>query len=171
MPGFGISLGPDARDDDPRAPRAMIFVAFNRPLLRLDPIGSRQTFLVLAEHDRDRLHHQLEFGQQIALHRLRQRMQVVEQTSHRHVVFIELPRRELLLDHPAEELRLRQAIRPEEALELGELDRSDPIARFKRADGLFTDAREAGHVLLGQTAHAPEFTKFQYEIHGFSLFH
>src|SRR5438552_15807768 len=121
--------------------------------------------LRFAARIRDRFHHELDVHEQIAPDRLRQRVQVIEQARRNDLILIEIPQRDLLLDHAAEELRLGQSIRSQKALELREFERSNPLAGLERADRLLADAGESRDVLLTQSAHASDFTKFQYEIH------
>src|SRR5262245_43350084 len=113
----------------------------------------------------DRLGHQLKLRQKVALGLLGQRAEVVEQSRERHLLLVELPRRDLPLDRPAEEFGFGDAVDRQEALELRELHRADPLARLERADGLLPDAGESRHVLLAQATQAAYFTKFENEIH------
>ena len=71
------------------------------------------------------------------------------------------------LDAETEELRLGQAVDGEHAFELFELERADPLPGLEGADGLLSHTGEPGNVFLAQPAEPADFTKFQYEIHGF----
>src|SRR5947209_2710746 len=112
------------------------------------------------------LDHQLELVEQAALDGRRQRAKLVENARGPDLIFVQLPRRDLDLNAPAEELRRRQAVGGQEALQLRELQRSDPVSRLERADGLHADARKPGHIPLTQAAHAANFAKLQYHIDG-----
>src|ERR1051325_10893157 len=90
---------------------------------------------------------------------------MVQELGGRDLLLVELPRRDLFLDRAAEERRLGQTVDGEQLLELREFERADPLARLERADRLLSDAGYARHIFLSQSAHAADFTKFQYEIH------
>src|SRR5438067_1365505 len=112
------------------------------------------------------LDHQLELVEQAALDGRRQRAELVENARRPDLIFVQLPRRDLDLNASAEELRRRQAVGGQEALQLRQLQRSDPVSRLERADGLHSDARKQGHIPLTQAAHAANFPKLQYHIDG-----
>src|SRR5262249_5407767 len=113
----------------------------------------------------DRLGHQLELGQKISLRLLRDRTEVIEQAREGHLLLVELPRRDFLFHRAAEELRLGHTVDLEQTLELRQLQGADPLAGFERADGLLSDAGKPRDILLAETAHATNLTKFQNEIH------
>src|SRR5213596_2500013 len=99
----------------------------------------------------DRFSHELELRQEIALGLLRNGAEVVEQLGEGHLLFVELPRRDLFLNRAAEELRLGHAVDREQALELLQFHGADSLAGLERADGLLSDGGEPRDVLLTQT--------------------
>src|SRR5204863_8920806 len=56
-------------------------------------------------------------------------------------------------------------VHAEEPAELRDFEGADALARLERADGLFSDAGEAGDIFLAQPAEPANFTKFEHEIH------
>src|SRR3954453_20195455 len=110
------------------------------------------------------LDHQLELVEEAVLDGRRQRAELVDNARRPDLIFVQLPRRDLDLNAPAEELRRRQAVGGQEALQLRQLQRSDPVSRLERADGLHADARKPGNISLTQAAHAANFPKLQYHI-------
>src|SRR5947209_3772951 len=109
--------------------------------------------------------HEAELVDKLALQRLRQRVQLIQEPVDGDLVVVELPRGDLLLDPGAEKVRWREAVGGQEALELRQFERADPLSRLERADRLLADARHPGDIFLSEAAHAARFAKFQYEIH------